>query len=193
MFGLSGSNAVTWANVGYLLSLVLTLVLSVTLWRTTVNAQLESDAQLVRYKADAAKEVAEANARAAVASNEAAQANERAAKLEVALQTIRTPRRISEEQRKRFNELVQNAPKGTVTLVAGMLDPEQISYRDDIRGLLENSGYQIAPPPRGLVGLGFLFSGVLVGIHDPTNVPAHFDALQQALHGNCSPGERVGR
>ena len=91
MFGLSGSNAVTWANVGYLLSLVLTLVLSVTLWRTTVNAQLESDAQLVRYKADAAKEVAEANARAAVASNEAAQANERAAKLEVALQTIRTP------------------------------------------------------------------------------------------------------
>jgi hypothetical protein len=67
MLGLSIRDLLTYTNVAYLLSLLLTFALTATLWRVSVAAQNESDSALEKYKAEAAVQIAQANGQAASA------------------------------------------------------------------------------------------------------------------------------
>ncbi len=94
MFGIPIGNLLTYTNVAYLISLLITFLLTATLWRVSVGYQRESDDQLEKYKAHAEANVAEANAVAATAREEAAAAHERAARAES--ETAQAQERISQ-------------------------------------------------------------------------------------------------
>ena len=79
MLGIPMDTLFTITNVGYLLSLGLTLFLSVALWRVSTLSQADKDVQLEHYKTDAAVKIADANTVAATARQEAAEANKAAA------------------------------------------------------------------------------------------------------------------
>lgn len=75
MFSASLSDLLTYANILYLLSLLVTFILTASLWRISVAVQTESDAKLDKYKIEAAARIAEADLRATQANTRAAEAN----------------------------------------------------------------------------------------------------------------------
>ncbi len=75
MLGIPVDALVTAANAAYLVSLGLTLLLGIVLWRVSTLSQADKGAQLERYKSRAAVEIAAANAAAATARKEAAEAS----------------------------------------------------------------------------------------------------------------------
>ncbi len=78
MLGIPVDALFTAVNIAYLVSLGLTLLLGIVLWRVSTLSQADKDAQLERYKSRAAVEIAAANATAATARKEAAEASARA-------------------------------------------------------------------------------------------------------------------
>ena len=75
MLGIPITDWLTITNFAYLASLLLTFVLTATLWRVTTAAQNESENELRKYKTEAAARIAEADTKAKQADERAAAAN----------------------------------------------------------------------------------------------------------------------
>lgn len=116
MFGIPIGDLLTYTNVAYLLSLLITFLLTATLWRVSVGYQRESDDQLEKYKVRAEANIAEANAVAATARQEAAVAHERAAKAES--ETAQAQERISQLN---LHILKMQAPRQLTTETAAKI------------------------------------------------------------------------
>jgi hypothetical protein len=101
------------------------------------------------------------------------------AQLEIA--RITHPRMITPEQATKLKELLANAPKGTVTISAGLLDFESKAYADQIRVVLKEIGYNVVAPPviKQALSIGDVgISLVLKQVQGPHPVAA---ALQRGL------------
>lgn len=75
MLGIPITDWLTITNFAYLASLLLTFVLTATLWRVTTAAQNESENELQKYKTEATARIAEADTKAKQADERAAAAN----------------------------------------------------------------------------------------------------------------------
>src|SRR5260221_24034 len=70
-------------------------------------------------------------------AKEKREANERIEKLEARARH----RRLTPEQRLKFKEVLQNAPKRPITIYFGSTDNETGTYAGEIRSMLDDAGY----------------------------------------------------
>lgn len=156
MLGISIRDLVTYTNLAYLTSLLVTFILTASLWRVTIAAQNENELELEKYKTEAAVRIAEANTDASKAHKEAAEANARAeeavkqtAEARLATEELRDQvafRKLSDEQLLKFSVLKSKSIK--ITVEATFADPEAMLYAAQINIVLNVTGVSAGPIAR---------------------------------------------
>ena len=176
MFGIPIRDLLTYTNIAYLLSLLLTFALTASLWRVSVAAQNESDTELARYKSHAAVEIANANAKADVARKEAAEANLKTEQL----RALFAGRTISKDDANAFilsqeeYTTVGAVQRTEIKISATMGDPESIGFAVELYFLFGKAGMlrtKVLP-----TALAFSYGLKLTGPNTP-----EFDALKDSF------------
>lgn len=118
----------------------------------------ETAANAGRQAGEAFQRAGEANEKAGLANDRASKADLERVKLEKVLEEWRRPRTITKEQRETFIELLKGSPKREIPVYYISSDDETRAYTLQIRRLLDEAGYGLAPtkPDRG----GFFVYGV---------------------------------
>jgi hypothetical protein len=111
------------------------------------------NARLYIIAKQAGKDSAASYERAGIAELKAGEANERAANSELKVEELRKqnaeltirlqPRRITQQQRDKFIELLKNSPKFPVKIFVGRKDTETDNYAKQMREMLNCAGFGI--------------------------------------------------
>jgi hypothetical protein len=96
------------------------------------------------------------------------------------------PRIITSEQRTKFKNLLKNAPKGFVTVVATASDTETDDYAAQIRSMLDEAGYAASGDMKILHVVGAVqnfpdFQPISPGVHSERELPVYLANIQGAF------------
>lgn len=186
MFGISISSTADWLNLGYIVSIALSVVFSLALWRVSDAAQKESKDKLDKYKSTASIQIAKANATAEVAKAKAAEANEENKRL--TLQIEQEKLRVLELQNKlSWRKLTDNQIKLLKMRLSGRKfnvhiiwinsDSESTYYANIFRSLFIDCGWNVTTE-------ALIISPIIVNLvideTDSTSGTILSDALKEA-------------
>lgn len=137
--GISIRDWLTYTNVAYLLSLLLTFALTATLWRVSVSAQNEADNELDRYKKGAELSIAQANERVELARRDAALARLETEKLKSTLQW----RILDTETKARLRTALQASSNKHIHIALVFGDPESIWLGQQFAAEFASAGWSL--------------------------------------------------
>jgi len=102
------------------------------------------------------------------------------------VQAKQTPRIITSEQRTRFKNLLENAPKGFVTVVVTASDTETDDYAAQIRSMLDEAGYAASGDMKILHVVGAVqnfpdFQPISLVVYSERDAPGYLANIQGAF------------
>ena len=131
---------------------------------------------LERFKAQAGRDIANANARAKEA--------------ELALEKYRTGRSFTADQRQKLEGSLRASPQGRVIVKPNYLSPEPSRYAKEIIALFNDAGFsKVGDAPLGIVSLNR--PGLFVAVRDPHHLPPHAMPITVAFTNAGIPFETL--